>query len=100
MEARNFMKLIFYFATNCPRRIVRDEFSCDELSGNLDAYTHKCIEIYRHTRIHALHSHTHTRARTHTYTYACIARIGGLYMYVETKTYIVAAVNCRCNYKL
>src|SRR6218665_3213588 len=33
------MKLIFYFATNCPatncpRRIVRDQLFCDELSGN------------------------------------------------------------------
>ena len=53
MEAENSMKLIFYFvtncprrivrdelsatnrpATNCPRRIVRDELSCDELFGN------------------------------------------------------------------
>src|SRR6218665_3767329 len=53
MEAGNSTKLIFYFATNCPRRIfrdelsatscpatncprrvVRDELSCDELSGN------------------------------------------------------------------
>ena len=36
MEAGNSMKLIFYFcnelsATDCPRRIVRDELSCDEL---------------------------------------------------------------------
>ena len=34
MEAGNSMKLIFYFATSFPRRIVRDELSCDELSGN------------------------------------------------------------------
>jgi len=39
LEAGNYMKLIFYFATNCPRRIVlrrivRDELSCNELSGN------------------------------------------------------------------
>src|SRR6218665_3533338 len=33
MEAGNSMKLIFYFVTNCPRRIV-----CDELSGNLYIY--------------------------------------------------------------
>src|SRR6218665_1008182 len=53
MEAGNSKKLILYFATNCPRRIVRDELSatncpaticprrivrdqlsCNELSGN------------------------------------------------------------------
>ena len=39
LEAGNYMKLIFYFATNCPRRIVCDELSCDELSGNPEQNT-------------------------------------------------------------
>src|SRR6218665_4204583 len=33
MEAGNSTKFIFNLATNCPRRIVRDELSCDELSA-------------------------------------------------------------------
>ena len=33
MEAVLSIKLILYFATNCPRRVVRDELSCEELSA-------------------------------------------------------------------
>ena len=45
MEAVLPIKLILYFATNCPQRVVRDELSCDELSTTI------CLRQFLRQRI-------------------------------------------------
>src|SRR6218665_2299901 len=87
MEAGNCMKLIFCFATNCPRRIVRDELSATNCPATncpetIHPYSHR---YHNPTRTHPplcsstsqLHPHTSTltlihikTTRTHIHPYA------------------------------